>query len=616
MKKREIKSGLLLLVLLAALGCAAQVEVGDNAKLSLSGELTAGYNGSFGNTDVNSHAMDFGGSGALHGYYYSPQFLSFDVRPYYDRSQANSSYQSITDSSGFTTSANIFSGSRYPGSISFTRTSDSSGQFGIPGVTGLDTAGSARTFVVDWSADREHWPTLNASYVLSSDASTIFGTHDETTSSGRNLNLQSNYMFKGFQLNGFYLNQANHREIPAFLLQGTNQVANQGTSNTSSLGALLSHRFVLKGYWTASFNHSNFGTDSKSEIARGSGSGGSNSYNTSVSIQPLKSLGFSFGLGYQDNVFAAIQEQLLQAGTLLPLANSNQQSQSLNMHANAEYVAFKVVHLNGQVNRMTQYLGGKTLEVTQYGGGVSSSYARNFLGSFTFSVGALDTATQTGNNGASMYGNVGFSRRLKGWETTADLNYSQQVQTLGLIYTTSMYGYGGSVRRKFGDSLYWTNSARETHSGLSQVAGTTSHSESFLTNVLYKKYSLNAVYSKSGGSSILTSQGLVSVPGGIPTPLLGSPVLYGATSYGAGAGVTVKRLVVTMSYSKAFSNTSTATVSNNSMALWNGLLRIRMRKLYFNAGFTKFAQSVSAAGTLPTQLNTYYFGVSRWFNVF
>jgi hypothetical protein len=180
-----------------------------------------------------------------------------------------------------------------------------------------------------------------------------------------------------------------------------------------------------------------------------------------------------------------------------------------------------------------------------------------------------------------------------------------------------MYGYGGTLKRKFGDRLYWTNSARETHSGLTQNAGTRSQSQSYLTQILYRNTSVNAVYSQSDGAAVLTSQGLVPVPGGIPTPLITSPVLYNATSYGGGVAATVKRLNLSVNYSKALSQTVAATnFSNNSTVMWNGLLRIRMRKLYFNAGFTRFQQSVSAAGAPPSMLNSYFFGVSRWFNVF
>jgi hypothetical protein len=247
---------------------------------------------------------------------------------------------------------------------------------------------------------------------------------------------------------------------------------------------------------------------------------------------------------------------------------------------------------------------------------LSSSYAHNLLGSLTFSVGAMDTASQAGNSGASLYGNLSFSRKFFRWETGADVNYSQQVQTLGILYTTSVYGYGAAAKRKFGDRFYWSNSARETHSGLAQQAGTSSHSSSFSTSVTYRKYSGNVVFAQSGGSAILTSQGLVAVPTGVTLPFVTAPVLYNAQSFGGGTSVTIMRFSLTGSYSRATSDTTASTFSSNSTTMWNGLIRCRMRKLSLNGGFTRFGQSVGAPGALPSVVNSYYFGISRWFNVF
>lgn len=605
-----------LVALLLALPAWGQVGVGDNVKLNLSGELSTGYTGTYSDTQISSHSLDLGGSGTLHGFYYSPQFLSFDVQPYYNRSQANSAYQSITNSNGIITSANIFSGSRYPGSVSFSRTSDATGQFGLPGVNGLDTNGSARTFVINWAALPKGLPSLNVSYMVASNDASIYGTDSRTDSSTRNLNLHSNYLISGFQMNGFFTAQSNDLNVPSFLLNDFSQTASEVQSHNDSLGFMVSHRIPLRGYWTANVTRSSFGTDTQSSGFKGTGDGTSDAYNSSVSVQPVKNFGVSFGLGYQDNVFGALQQQLAQAGGFIPLQNSNQDSQALTLRGTADYQPFRYLRFYGQVNHTEEYIGSSTLDVTQYGGGVSTTYAGHLLGSLTFSVGALDTATQEGDSGAGMYGNLGFSRRFGHWEAGADANYSQQVQTLGSVYTTSIYGYGGTLKRKFGGHFYWTNSARETHSGLTQQAGTDSHSQSFLTTVLFRKFSLNAVYSQSGGTAILTAQGLVAIPNGVPSPLIPSPVLFGATSYGGGTSFTFKRLSLTANYSKALSETTAASSSNNSTTMMNALLRCRMRKLYLQAGFTKFQQSVSAAGTQPSQLNSYFFGVSRWFNLF
>jgi len=44
--------------------------------------------------------------------------------------------------------------------------------------------------------------------------------------------------------------------------------------------------------------------------------------------------------------------------------------------------------------------------------------------------------------------------------------------------------------------------------------------------------------------------------------------------------------------------------------------RYPIRKLYFTAGYTRFKQDIGLAGATPTNVTTYYFGLSRWFNFF
>jgi hypothetical protein len=59
------------------------------------------------------------GSATAAGYYYNPNFVSFNLSPYYGQSRANSDSQSISDSSGVNLSTGIFSGSHFPGQISY-----------------------------------------------------------------------------------------------------------------------------------------------------------------------------------------------------------------------------------------------------------------------------------------------------------------------------------------------------------------------------------------------------------------------------------------------------------------------------------------------------------------
>lgn len=103
-----------LLLLALAKGADAQVQVGDDLRMNLNGLLTAGYEANYGDQIPSNHGLNFGGSGTLSGSYYDPNFINFTIDPYYNQSRADSSIQSLTNSSGVNATANFFSGSRFP----------------------------------------------------------------------------------------------------------------------------------------------------------------------------------------------------------------------------------------------------------------------------------------------------------------------------------------------------------------------------------------------------------------------------------------------------------------------------------------------------------------------
>ena len=76
------------------------MQVGDDVRMNLNGILTAGYTGNYGDEIPSNHGLEFGGNGTLNGSYYNPNFLNFTITPFYNQSRANSSFQSLTDSSG------------------------------------------------------------------------------------------------------------------------------------------------------------------------------------------------------------------------------------------------------------------------------------------------------------------------------------------------------------------------------------------------------------------------------------------------------------------------------------------------------------------------------------
>lgn len=605
---------MLVMILLWFLPAQAQVEVGDNTKLNLSGDISTGYSGGSGDSG-SSHAMTLGGDATLHGYYYNPQFISFDFQPYFNRSQANSTFQSITNSSGLIGTVNFFSGSHFPGSVSYARTFDNTGQFGIPGVTGLNTQGSGQTVNISWNELVPDLPTLRASYTVTGNDVTVPGAEGTSRLGSHILNLNSDYTLYGFTLRGIYMNISNNSEFPQFLSSGPVSKVD-GTS--SAISGMISHKIPLRGYWSAQVSHTGFNSEYDSGTSTGSSDGTNTSLSTTVTVIPMRNLGVGISAEHETNLFGALQQQIIEAGGVNPLRTSDTSGSADAINGSATYTISRFVFLNGQFSHREQNFEGQNFAVTQYGGGISFNFARRLLGAFSFSVGANETATQLGNSGAGLYGTVNFSRKFNRWDVSSNFNYSQAVQTLLATYTTSMYGYGANVRRKFGEDMYWGTTFNGSHSGLQQVAGSTNHAESLSTYLNFRHTTLNAIYSESSGVSVLTAQGLISVPIGIPEPLLSNAVLYNAKSYGGGISTTLRRFVLSVSYAKANSQTGAldSSLSNNNSTLINARLRYRVRKLYLDSGYTRFEQGIGSTGLLPRVINSYYVGISRWFDVF
>jgi len=591
---------------------AAQVTVGDNVNLSAGGDLSFGYSGTSGNAGLSSHSIDLGGHGWMRGFYYRPQFLSFDFQPYYRRAQNDSIYQSITHGSGFVATTSMFSGSHFPGYISYGRTYDSTGQFGVPGISGIASHGNGQNFAVGWSALLPRMPTLTATYSTTSGDSSVFGANTDSNASSRNLILQSTYTVAGFHLLGQYNRLSSNSIFPAFFENGETQESNT-TSNQYMINA--GHRLPLAGYWNLVWNHSNYTGEYRTGTVRGSNDGTVNDFNSMVSLNPMPKLGLALGANYNDNAFGALQQRILESGGV-PLTNLNSSLRTFSFNGQASYSVFSHLALYGRVNHYERWLPGDQRGLTQFSGNANFNYMRSFLGALNFSAGVIDTVTQEGNSGASLVGNVNFLRRVQTWEFGGDFGYTQQVQTVFNVYTTSSYRYGTNVKRRF-RGLYWTGAFHGSHSGFTQFEGLSSGSEGFSTSLSSRRYSLNGQYSQSAGTSILTATGLIEVPSGVPAPVLQEPILYDGKSYGAGLSVSpFRRFTFSANYNKARSRTlGLETPLGFQSTILYTRLQYRFRKLYIDGNFTRFEQGITT-GSLPAVINSYYIRFSRWFNLF
>ncbi|MGA8538526.1 MAG: hypothetical protein WB566_03460, partial [Terriglobales bacterium] len=165
----------------------AQLKLHDDVSVSMDGTIGAGYSGDYGNAQLSDHSMTVNGDANVTGFFYNPNFLNFSIRPVYNRSQENSGSGSLTDSSSINAGAGIFSGSHFPGSLSFSKSFDNTGSYGLPGIQGFTTTGNSTAFGIGWSELVPGLPPLTANYYQSSSSSSIFGSDEEDHSSQRNL---------------------------------------------------------------------------------------------------------------------------------------------------------------------------------------------------------------------------------------------------------------------------------------------------------------------------------------------------------------------------------------------------------------------------------------------
>ena len=225
----RIASGIMgLLLLLTISPASAQLQVGDDLKMKVGGLFTAGYQGVYGDSSQieSSHGLDFGLNGNINGSYYNPNFLSFNIVPYFNQSQANSSFQSITGASGVSATANLFNGSHFPGSITYRNDYNSTGTFGLVGQPNFTTHGHGDGFGIAWSALLPNLPTLSVGYSQGSGSGEVYGTSQETGTDTKLFNVRSTYAIEGFHLNGFFDHNTLDAKYPAFLAGEQESVSN------------------------------------------------------------------------------------------------------------------------------------------------------------------------------------------------------------------------------------------------------------------------------------------------------------------------------------------------------------------------------------------------------
>lgn len=613
--KRIARYASCLALLVMAQLTTAQVKVGNDLQMNANGLLNAGYQGTYGDHIPSSHGLEFGASGTLSGSYYNPNFLSFSVSPYYNQSQLNSNFQSLTDSTGVVGTVDLFSGSHYPGYASYHYDHNSTGTFGLIGAPNFRTVGNGQGFAVGWSALIPNWPTFSVNYSQGNGTGTLFGTTEESSSDIHTLNVRSSYQLAGWRMNGFYDHTTLSSNFPEFL--GGLSGANYSNSTGSDYGINGSRSLPWHGSIALSYAHSIYAANYGSSFAQSiNNSSFTTNTETAVALfHPTVKLGLFVNQTYVDNLNGYFFQNIANSGNGVPILQLGSNASSNNLSAGGNYTFTKNLYGQAEVTYYNQTYYGQTYNGSYVTG--TLGYNRRLWDMFSFSASVIESSNQFQNNSIGFIGNVNYFHRFGMWDTSGAFSYAQNVETILVTYNSSYYNYSGNVHRKLGRGTQWTGAFNGSHSGFTNQPGTVDHSETFSTSLALRKFSLNANYVQSRGNSILTSTGIQPIP---PTPglLPEGLIVYNGQSYGAGVTVTpIPRLYVTGTYSHAVSDTlSNEISSHNRTEIFYAQVQYRLRKITLLGGYTDFSQGISATGTPAGHQYSYFIGVSRWLNFF
>jgi hypothetical protein len=282
---------------------AAQVRFGEVSS-NLNGTIASGYTADYSNMAGSNHNWTVGGAATLSGSFYNPNFISFNVSPYLNQSRANSNFQSISDASGVSVSANLFGGGSFPGSINYSKAYNSDGNFAIPGIANYVTHGNSDTLGATWSENIPDAPSFSAGFQMGNSGYSVYGTNDTGTNKFHSFNLHSGYSLVGFNMGAYYSKGWGQSEIPQ-ILAGTQST--ESDSNNSALGFNASHRLPFHGSVSSSFNRSTWDTDYQGSNTTGT----LDTINTLASIHPTAKLSFSTSLNYSDNLSGQLIQSII-----------------------------------------------------------------------------------------------------------------------------------------------------------------------------------------------------------------------------------------------------------------------------------------------------------------
>ena len=593
----------------------AQVNAGE-ASVSLNGTVSAGYSDDYSNVASSDHNIFGAGQADLSGSYYNPNFLSFDVQPFYNQSRLNSTYQSMTAASGVTASAKIFGGSPFPGSISYSTVFNSTGTYNVPGLANFTTHGNNDVLALTWGVHVKGLPSLNLSFSDTDNDYSVYGAETRGALHSDVFSVTSAYSIAGFKLNGGYQYMGIHSLTPEFL---SGELPEHGQSGTNSFFLGVGHDLPLNGSLSAGASHLKIDTNYGDTTFNDKYDTSIDTLTGALNFAPVTHLNVGANAYYTDNLLGSLYNTLVTAGSTAPLSEASQSSHDLSLTGNANYnMPEQHLYLRAYAERQEQTYLGNSYAADSYNG--TATYFNTLLGGqVNSSLGVTRTSVSSTHQGLiGLNAVLNYTHPLRRWNLSGGFSYSQDTQTVLINYTTSGYTYNGSVGRRLRRRSYWAVYASGMRSLLTNVPGSANSSQSYSTSLSLPRFSVSAAYSTSGGNALLTSTGLVATPVPLPVVPSTSVVLYNGKAYSAALGASpIRGLTLTATYARALSGTTSSSLasSNNYDSVYF-LMIYQVRKLSFQAGYNRMVQGFSITGAPPTLTGAYYLGVSRWFNFF
>jgi len=602
-----------LIIGLLAQPAQAQIEVGENTSMSLTGDLAFGYDGNYSNLGPSSHSLSPSGDADLSGYYYSPNFVSFDVKPFYNQSRANSTYQSVFQAGGVNASSSIFSGSHFPGSVSYSRIYDSQGGYSLPGVGNLTTRGNSDNFNLGWGIQVPDYPRVGFQFTDGDSTSSVYGTNADSSFHSKMVGVVASHNLDGFNLNGGYHYNTTHGVTPGFLEGEPSQTAS-ATSNSFDFN--VQHNLPFHGSFSVGASRAMV----NSESSGSNFSGNIDTVGSGVNFSPVGNLNVNFTAQYTNNLEGSVYQSVITSGGIVPAQFLNYSTHSLDLDAQANYIV-PSLHLTiiGSADRREQTMLGSSISADSYNEMVT--YGNDFMKGFiSATAGASETSVNTLNGSVShgYFGNVSYNRKLQNWTLSGSGNYSRNTQTILIGYTSSGYGYSVGVGRKFNAYSYWSFNASETKSVFNNIAGSDSLTQNYSSSISLRHFALSGSFGKSDGTSLLTPTGLTPVSNPIPVNSPLEEIVFNGKYYSFGASTTPRRgLVLTASYSRTRSYTSSLdAASENTTAQLNTMLQYKVRQLWITGGYLRLQQGFSITGQPMASDTAFFVGIARWFKFF